>query len=96
MRTRPVEQTAFSFGSGSMSLRNSDVTQLLAALHARGDAPAESIAEEIESLMTARVRVDLRPNAAESAALAAAIRQILANSPGPRPHFSRMLGLVGV
>ena len=96
MRTRPVEQTAFSFGSGSMSLRNSDVTQLLAALHASGAAPAESIAEEIESLMLARVRVDLRPNAAESAALAAAIRQIIANSPGPRPHFSRMLGLVGV
>ena len=87
MRTRPVEQTAFSFGSGSMSLRNSDVTQLLAALHAIG--------EEIESLMVAGVRVDLRPNAAESAALAAAIRKILANSPGPRPHFSRMLGLVG-
>jgi hypothetical protein len=95
MRTRPVEQTAFSFGSGAMSLRNSDVAQLLAALHESGDGAAESIAEEIESLMLARVRVDLRPNAAESDALARAIRQILAKSPGPRPHFSRMLGLVG-
>ncbi|HEY5057547.1 MAG TPA: hypothetical protein VII51_00900 [Gaiellaceae bacterium] len=94
MRARPAEQTAFSFNSGAMSLRNTDVTQLLASLHGCGEKAAESIAEEIESLMTARVRVDLRPSAAETAALASAIRRILAASPGPRPHFTRMLGLV--
>ena len=78
-----------------MSLRNSDVTQLLASLRGSGDRAAVSVAEEIEARMLARVRVDLRPNAAETAALAAAIRRILAASPGPRPHFTRMLGLVG-
>lgn len=78
-----------------MSLRNSDVTQLLASLRGSGERAAESVAEEIEALMLARVRVDLRPNAAETAALASAIRRILAASPGPRPHFTRMLGLVG-
>jgi hypothetical protein len=95
MRARPAEQTAFSFPSGSMSLRNSDVTQLLASLHASGDVAAEAIAEEIEELMRARVRVDLRLSATETAALASAIRRVLAASPGPRPHFTRMLGLVG-
>ncbi len=94
MRARPAEQTAFSFTSGAMSLRNSDVTQLLASLRGSGDRAAVSVAEEIEALMLARVRVDLRPNAAEAAALASAIRRILAASPGPRPHFTRMLGLV--
>jgi len=78
-----------------MSLRNSDVTQLLASLRGSGDRAAVSVAEEIEALMLARVRVDLRPSAAETAALASAIRRILAASPGPRPHFTRMLGLVG-
>ena len=95
MRARPAEQTAFSFGSGSMSLRNSDVVHLLAALRSGGDKASDSVADEIEALMLARVRVDLRPNAAETAALASAIRRILAASPGPRPHFTRMLGLVG-
>ena len=78
-----------------MSLRNSDVTQLLASLRGSGDRAAVSVAEEIEALMLARVRVDLRPTPAETAALAAAIRRILLTSPGPRPHFSRMLLLVG-
>jgi len=95
MRARPAEQTAFSFAGGAMSLRNSDVTQLLASLHASDDLAAVAIAEEIEELMRARVRVDLRLSAAETAALASAIRRILAASPGPRPHFTRMLGLVG-
>jgi hypothetical protein len=95
MRARPAEQTAFSFTNGAMSLRNSDVTQLLASLRGSGDRAAVSVAEEIEALMLARVRVDLRPNVAETAALASAIRRILAASPGPRPHFTRMLGLVG-
>ena len=94
MRARPAEQTVFSFGSGSMSLRNTDVAQLLVSLRGSGDLAAVSIAEEIEALMLARVRVDLRPTAAETAALASAIRRILAASPGPRPHFTRMLGLV--
>jgi hypothetical protein len=95
MRARPAEQTAFGFTNGAMSLRNSDVTQLLASLRGSGDRAAVSVAEEIEALMLARVRVDLRPNVAETAALASAIRRILAASPGPRPHFTRMLGLVG-
>ena len=95
MRARPAEQTAFSFTNGAMSLRNSDVTQLLASLHGSGERADESVAEEIEALMLARVRVDLRPTPAETAALAAAIRRILLTSPGPRPHFSRMLLLVG-
>lgn len=95
MRARPAEQTAFSFTNGAMSLRNSDVTQLLASLRGSGERAAVSVAEEIEALMLARVRVDLRPTSAETAALASAIRRILAASPGPRPHFTRMLGLVG-
>jgi hypothetical protein len=95
MRARPAEQTAFSFAGGSMSLRNSDVVHLLAALRSGGDKASESVAEEIEALMLARVRVDLRPTPAETAALGAAIRRILSTSPGPRPHFSRMLLLVG-
>lgn len=94
MRARPAEQTAFGFGSGAMSLRNTDVAQLIASLRGSGDRAAVSVAEEIEALMLAGVRVDLRPTAEETQALAAAIRRILAASPGPRPHFTRMLGLV--
>jgi hypothetical protein len=90
----PKRPTAFGFVGGGISLPEREVTHLLRSLHDLHDRDAESVAEEIEALILARVRVDLRPTEAETGALVSAITRILAGSPGPRPHLSRMLTLV--
>lgn len=86
--------TAFRVQGGTLSLTATDVVQLLRSLHELKDPAADSIAEEIEVLQLAGVRVDLRPTDAETGALISAISKIIASSPGARPSFGRLLGLV--
>lgn len=85
--------TVIRLGRDAITFKESEVALLLKALRDLNDRDADSVAEEIEALDTARVPVDLTLTEPEAGALVSALTRAIGTAATPLPHFIRLLTL---
>jgi hypothetical protein len=86
-----ARKLTLSLGRETVSLQPRLVELLVDSLRRLGSSDGDAVADEVSSLATAGIRIDLRLSAGELGALADAIYQINAPSRPVDPNFARLL-----